>query len=157
MAGVCATAMPVQGCRVEPLGIMRYRALATPKYMARYLPKGVTENDLAKAPMLTFNRKDNLQDEYIERLIGKALQPPRHSIPTTGAFLEAILRDLAWGMIPDQLSQPERETGTLVDIAPGLYLDVPLYWHRWRIESDAIKVLTQCVRTSARQALQPPP
>ena len=60
-------------------------------------------------------------------------------------------------MIPDQLSGPERLAGTLVDIDPRLYLDVPLYWHRWRIESEAIKVLTQCVRTAARGALLPYP
>jgi len=67
-----------------------------------------------------------------------------------------MLHSLAWGMIPDQLSTTERLAGTLVDIDPGLYLDVPLYWHRWRIDSDAIKILTQYVRTAARQALLPP-
>lgn len=157
MVGVSATATTVQGCRVEPLGIMRYRALATPEYMARHLPHGATEEDLARAPMLIFNRKDSLQDQYIQRLTGKTLQPPRHSAPTTAGFHAAILRGLAWGMIPDQLSARERLAGTLVDIEPQLYLDVPLYWHRWRIESQAINVLTQYVRTAARHALLPPP
>lgn len=156
MVGVSATATPVQGCRVEPLGIMRYRALATPEYMARHLPNGATEEGLTTAPMLIFNRKDGLQDEYLQRLIGKTLQPPTHSAPTTAGFHAAILHSLAWGMIPDQLSTTERLAGTLVDIDPGLYLDVPLYWHRWRIDSDAIKILTQYVRTAARQALLPP-
>jgi LysR family transcriptional regulator (chromosome initiation inhibitor) len=157
MVGVSATATAVQGCRVEPLGIMRYRALATPAYMARHLPHGATEKDLAQAPMLIFNRKDGLQDEYLQRLIGKTLQPPTHSAPTTAGFHAAILHGLAWGMIPDQLSSEERQAGTLVDIDPDLYLDVPLYWHRWRIDSDAIKVLTQYVRSAARQTLLPHP
>jgi LysR family transcriptional regulator (chromosome initiation inhibitor) len=155
MVGVSATATTVQGCRVEPLGIMRYRALATPEYLARHLPRGAIAEDLARSPMLIFNRKDSLQEQYLQRLTGKTLQPPTHSAPTTAGFHAAILRSLAWGMIPDQLSEPERLAGTLVDIDPGLYLDVPLYWHRWRIESEAITILTQCVRTAARGALLP--
>lgn len=153
MVGVSAAAAAVQGCRVELLGAMRYRALATPAYLARHLPYGPSVEDLARAPMLVFNRKDALQDVYLQRLIGQAIRPPTHAAPTTGAFAEAVRRGLAWGMIPDQMSRADRAAGALVEIVPELVLDVPLYWHRWRIDSQAIDTLTHHVRAAARGAL----
>ena len=156
MAGVSAAATPVQGCRVEPLGVMRYRALAAPAYLARHFSEGLRADDLARAPMLAFNRKDALQDQFLLQLAGIAVRPPTHTAPTTQSFCEAIRRTLAWGMVPDQLSADDLASGQLVDLAPGRWLDVPLYWHRWRLDSRALDALTRYVRDAARQALLPP-
>lgn len=58
MAGVSASSDPIQGCRVEPLGVMRYLALASPSYVERHFSGGVNAESLDAAPMLLFNRKD---------------------------------------------------------------------------------------------------
>ena len=155
MAGVSAAADAVQGCRVEALGVMRYRALATPTYVARHFPAGVDAATLARAPMLMFNRKDALQEVSMRRLTSAAVRPPTHAVPTTGAFVAAIERGLAWGMVPEVLAAEALAAGALVDIVPGEVLDVPLYWHRWRIASQALDTLTRHVREAAGTALRP--
>src|SRR5918996_1151517 len=65
MAAVTADAGAVQGCRVEPLGAMRYFAVASAEFCAHFLPGGPTAAALARAPMLMFNRKDALQERFL--------------------------------------------------------------------------------------------
>jgi LysR family transcriptional regulator, chromosome initiation inhibitor len=43
---------PVSGCRVHPLGVMRYIPVATPEYIERHLPDGFSARSVAEAPSL---------------------------------------------------------------------------------------------------------
>ena len=157
MAGVSASARPIQGCRVEPLGAMRYLALASPSYVERHFLAGVNAESLNAAPMLTFNKKDALQQVFLGRLTDAAIRPPTHYLPTTRSFGEAVLRGMAWGMIPEQLAEGHLKTGQLVELAPQHWLDVPLFWHRWRIASAALDALTRLVHRAASKALRASP
>ena len=58
LAAVSAQALPVQGCKVRPLGRMRYLAVASPAFMQRHFGHGVIEEALALAPCNVFNHKD---------------------------------------------------------------------------------------------------
>ena len=60
----------VQGCRVQPLGVMRYLATASPAFVKRWFPDGVTAQALRRAPVLCFNRKDELQERFVRRVMG---------------------------------------------------------------------------------------
>ncbi|GLY01020.1 MULTISPECIES: LysR family transcriptional regulator ArgP [Actinoplanes] len=138
MAAVTAEDVAVQGCRVERLGVMRYLAVAAP---------GV---DPARAPMVVYNRKDRLQHRFLDG----TPEPPVHYVPAAAAFEETIRLGLGWGMVPEQNARPEIEAGRYVDIAPGRYLDVPLHWQYWRIDSPTLNTLTAAVRTAAASALR---
>jgi LysR family transcriptional regulator (chromosome initiation inhibitor) len=137
MAAVTSEHVPVQGCRVEKLGVMRYLGVAAP---------GLDES----APTLLYNRKDRLQ----HRFLGLRQDPPIHYLPATSAFNRALLMGLGWGMLVEHEARPHLEAGRLVEIRPGRHLDVPLYWQRWRIASTALETLTAAVRTAAAQALR---
>ncbi|EXI90079.1 MAG: putative HTH-type transcriptional regulatorc [Candidatus Accumulibacter regalis] len=155
MAGVSASPKAVQGCRVEPLGVMRYLALASPPYVERYFAAGVDAETLNAAPMLMFNKKDGLQQLFLARLIGDAvIKPPTHYLPTTRSFAEAVRRGMTWGMIPEQLAETQLKAGQLIELAPQHCLDVPLFWHRWRIASSALDSLSQLVHGAAGKALR---
>lgn len=154
MAAVSANSEPIQGCSVEPIGVMRYRAMATPDFQARYFSSGVDASSLSAAPMLRFNRKDELQSRFIQRLIGRSVLSPTHFVPSTISFIEMARRGSAWGMIPDVFLGTIVGCDDLVDIAPGLWLDVPLYWHRWRVASPVLDRLTREVRQGADKALR---
>ncbi|WP_229071488.1 LysR family transcriptional regulator ArgP [Actinoplanes sp. DH11] len=142
MAAVTADRVPVQGCRVERLGVMRFLAVAAP---------GLDVTDLSTAPVVVFNRKDELQQRFLR---GRPL-PPAHYVPAAAAYEESIRRGLGWGMVPEQNARPHLAAGDYVEIAPGRHLDVPLYWQCWRIESTALETLTAAVRTAAVDALRP--
>lgn len=156
VAAVSANASPIQGCSVEAVGIMRYRALATPEFLQRYFADGVNAVALAQAPMLTFNRKDELPARFIRQFTDAAIVPPTHFIPSTLGFLEAVRRGLVWGMIPEGFLGTLVGKGELRDLAAAHYLDVPLYWHRWRFASPVLDALTQAVREAAALGLRPP-
>lgn len=154
MAAISASAEAVQGCLIEPLGTMRYRAVASPGFMQRYFADGPNPFSLAAAPMLIFNRKDGLQYRFLAQLDAGTIEPPTHFVPSTHGFLEVALRGLAWGMLPEQFVSDALASGELVEIAPGHMLDVPLFWHRWRLNSQALQLLSAAVHRAARAAFQ---
>jgi LysR family transcriptional regulator, chromosome initiation inhibitor len=154
LAAVTADPHAVQGCRIEPLGAMRYVAVATPAYMQRYFLNGVTDEALAHAPVNVFNRKDELQARFLKQLTKKRLQPPVHYVPSTHGFIHAALAGIGWGMNPQMLVAPLLKRGDLVEIAPGKALDVLLYWQAWRLQSELLQTLAQAVRQAARTLSQ---
>ncbi|MEU8263484.1 LysR family transcriptional regulator ArgP [Micromonospora sp. NPDC048999] len=155
LAAVTAQREPVQGCRVRPLGAMRYRALAAPALVARWFPDGLTAEALAGAPMLVFDRKDRVQHRFVRAVTGRDLDPPVHHVPSVPAFSEAIRRGLAWGLVPEQLAEADLADGVCVDLAPGRHVDAPLYWQHWRLESRLLAALTDAVCAEAAAVLHP--
>lgn len=156
MAAVSASPTAVQGCSVDALGVMRYRAVASPDYLRKYLPAGVSADSLARAPMLAFSRKDALQQRFVAELTGQSVQPPTHYLPSVHGFVDVVRRGLAWGMVPEHLLGDALTTGQLVDLAAGRWLDVPLYWHRWRVGSTALASLSEAVKKAAGSMLRAP-
>ena len=101
MGAVTGEKDPVRGCLVTPLGRMRYRALATPDFIRRRLADGATADALSIAPVVMFDRKDSLQDRFLRRISRRPLDPPRHFVPSSVEFVEAVRLGLGWGMVPD--------------------------------------------------------
>lgn len=153
IAAVTAEASPVQGCRVRPLGRMRYLAVASPDFMRRHFADGVTEEALARAPCNVFNRKDQLQARFLRRLSRRRLDPPRHQVPSTHGFIHAAVQGLGWGMNPDLLVAPLLARGELVELVPGRALDVPLHWQSWSLDAPLLNALTDAVCAGARAML----
>lgn len=151
MAAVTADPRAVQGCDVLPLGAMRYRAVASPAFMRRHFAAGVTGQALASAPCNVFNRKDTLQARFLRRLTRQTLRPPSNHVPSTHGFIHAALQGLGWGMNPEALVAPLLACGDLVEIAPGIVLDVPLFWQHWRLDSTLMHALKESVREAAAQ------
>ena len=93
---------PVQGCQIHALGSIRYAATCTPEFRERHFAKGVTAQALAQAPVLVFNRKDDMQSRFARRMAGDDLPStaPTWWIPSTRAFVQANLGGLGWTMNP---------------------------------------------------------
>jgi LysR family transcriptional regulator (chromosome initiation inhibitor) len=153
IAAVTSLKKPVQGCHVTPLGGLRYRATASPAFVARYFADGVTAASIADAPGLIFNQKDRLQHDWIRRATGKSIAYPTHWLPSTQSFVEACLLGMGWGVNPEQLVKHHLAAGRLVELVPGLTLDVPLYWQVSRLARDRLSALTQNIVTTARREL----
>ncbi len=65
VAAITSHPGPLQGCDALALGALRYRATASPAYIARWFPEGVTAKALAMAPGLMFSEKDHLQTRWV--------------------------------------------------------------------------------------------
>ncbi len=155
----CVTTLTsaMRGCVAEPLGVMRYRCVASPAVAQRCrTPRGaVSVHKLLAQPAVIFNRKDALQDTFLLQHFGLR-QPnyPRHFAPAVEAFETAIELGLGWGMVPEQhlAARPG-----LQEILPDATVDVVLYWQHWAHESLSAQRLTAAVKEAAARHLPPVP
>ena len=145
---------PLRGCVAEPLGVMRYRALAAPGFRGRWFPHGMTAEAVRRATVLVFNRKDRLQSGFLER---KFRLPPGtyscHHIPASEPFMQAVLLGFGWGMVPDLQAGRQLASGELVELAPDDPIHVGLFWHSWKVQSPRLERLSQAVIQAARRVL----
>ncbi|WP_382304764.1 LysR family transcriptional regulator ArgP [Herbiconiux sp. UC225_62] len=157
MAAITAVAEPVQGCSSTLLGAMRYRPMASPAFAAAWFPDGVTPESLAVAPVVVFDRRDDLQDAYLRARTTAPVDPPRHFVPASGDFVAAVRLGFGWGMVPDLQSDPSRDPSaatTLVDLDPQGAIDVPLYWQQWQLHTRSLERLSGVIAAAAHRTLR---
>ena len=165
MGAVTSQATPVAGCLVRPLGGMRYTAVATPAFAARWSlqlvggagerqPRGHGLADaLAAAPVVDFDRRDDLQRDHLTASGVDPDAPPRHYVPASNDFAIAVKLGLGWGMLPAFQSDAELERGELVALA-GDPIDVPLYWQQWNLRSTLLDAIAEALAAEAQTALR---
>lgn len=153
LAAVTSLERPVQGCRVTPLGSLRYQATASPDFIARYFPDGLTEEAFQRAPALTFNQKDRLQNVWAREVFGHDMSFPTHWLPSTQSFLEGSLAGMGWALNPVQLAKRHLERGDLVELVPGNVLERHLFWQINRLAADQLNELSRSVTSVARREL----
>nr|WP_234816112.1 LysR family transcriptional regulator ArgP [Mycolicibacterium agri] len=152
MGAVTTERAPVAGCRVEPLGTMRYVPVASSDFVRRYLPDGFTAADVAAAPSLAWNRDDALQDLLVRKVFRRAVTRPVHYVPTAEGFAAAVHAGLGWGMFPSTLAAAQLDEGSFVQIS-DVTLDVPLFWQCWKLDSPTVERVTAAVRSAAKLVL----
>lgn len=152
-AAVSTTPGPVQGCGSRALGAQIYIATASPAFMQRWFAEGVTPGAVARAPCLTYNIKDQLQDIWVAQVFGHRLTRPSHWIPSSQGFIDASLAGIGWGMNPVLLVEAHLAAGRLVEMVPGRPLEVPLYWHWSRAVESGLRQVTDSVVRTARGRL----
>ncbi|MGZ5393726.1 MAG: LysR family transcriptional regulator ArgP, partial [Mycobacterium sp.] len=132
MGAVTTERSPVPGCRVLPLGVMRYVPVAGPAYIDRHLADGFTAHAVAAAPSLAWNRDDALQYMLVRKVFRRDITRPQHFVPTAEGFGSAVRADLGWGMFPENLLEPALADGSFVRVVDA-HLDVPLFWQCWKL------------------------
>jgi LysR family transcriptional regulator (chromosome initiation inhibitor) len=147
---------PMRGCSVSPLGLMRYRMVAAPAFAQRWFPGGMNREAARHAPVMVFDRKDTLQTKFLLQHFGLPEGSyPFHYVPASDPYLEAIRRGLGYGMLPLEQCAAMLGSGELVDLTPGLHVDVPLYWHAWRIQPARLERMGAALVQAARAVLLP--
>ncbi len=154
----CVTSLPqpLRGCRLEPLGHMNYTAVASPAFARQALGGQLSPYNFHRVPFLAFNRKDDLQREFVARAFGLHL-PTLKQVYVPSSEGQVRGARLGWGVtvVPQLLVASAIESGQLIDVAPGQLFPVPLYWHCWNLTSDVLDQLTKALREAAAQALAP--
>lgn len=152
MAAITSDAAAVQGCRSVPLGAMRYRPMASPGVVQRWFPDGVDAAALSAAPVVVFDRADDLQDTYL-RATSPSADPPRHHVPATRAFVDALVLGLGWGVLPDPQADEHLAAGRLVLLDDTAHVDVELHWQQWALRTPALDAVAEAVRRAAERCL----
>ncbi|WP_409347470.1 LysR family transcriptional regulator ArgP [Mycobacteroides immunogenum] len=148
MGAVTTERVAVPGCRVRRLGAMRYIPVASPAYFARHLAGGFTAAAVAAAPSLAWSREDGLQDQLVYKAFRRNISRRVHYVPSTEGFATAVSSGLGWGVCPDLLAEDALATGEFVRAA-DLYLDVPLFWQSWKLDSAVAQTVSDAVVAAA--------
>lgn len=136
LGAVTASSDNVPGCVTTALGELTYTAVATPSFIKNHFGTQASKGTLASAPVVYFDKKDRLQSLFLARF-GRDLAPPRHYIPGSSAYLEAVRHGMGWGLIPGpQLAAIP--AGELAPIASSARVKVKLYWTRWKVAAELL-------------------
>lgn len=158
MAAVTSLPDPVAGCSVRALGRMRYLAVADPDFAGRWLGAGTGAGVgelIADAPVVAFDRNDDLQDEFVRgHGGGPGASVLRHFMPTSEGFVDAVVAGLGWGMVPEVQAEPLLRAGRLVRLAPEGIVDVPLFWQQWKLDFPALAAVAEAVAAVAGETLR---
>ncbi|MET0518518.1 MAG: LysR family transcriptional regulator ArgP [Burkholderiaceae bacterium] len=139
MGCVSTVSQALRGCLVQPLGVMRYVAVASPDFMRRQLPQGLNESNFGRTPFLVFNRKDGNQAHWVGRAFG--VREPRlqeRYVPSSEAYVRAVCMGWGVGVVPELQVRELIASGVLQVLRPELSVDVTLYWHQWKLVSESV-------------------
>ncbi len=130
IAAITSDKSPIQGFQNTYLGSLRYVSIASPKFIDKYFSDGlIDERGLREAPCLTFDRNDTLPGKWIKQICNKKNVPLKtHWIPSLTGYIRTCEESIGWGLHPLSLVQSNLDNGSLVELVPNTYVDVPLYW-----------------------------
>ncbi len=144
---------PIQGCRVRPLGLMRYVMVVSPEFNERYFANGVTPESLRACPAVNFSEHDELQNQFLKQYFG--LNPgefPAHMMPSSQGFVTVAEQGIAYAVVEQHQAEEGLRAGRL--IRPCDYeIDRPLYWHHKTIQSRLLDQVNEIVISQARRFL----
>ncbi|MCX7239576.1 MAG: LysR family transcriptional regulator ArgP [Burkholderiales bacterium] len=152
----CVTTLKeaLRGCKVLPLGAMHYVAVASAAYAREHCPQGLTPHNFRQIPFIAFNRKDDLQAEFVGRACGlRQVHLSQRFVPSSEGQVRAVLAGWGASVVPELQVRRLLAQGDLVNLAPRSTLPVKLYWHCWNLPSAAIDRLTAALAAAAAQAL----
>ena len=155
----------LRGCVAQPLGVMRYVAVASPGFISRELPQGLGAAAVAQVPFLVFNRKDDTQQQWVRQALGlRAARLNARYVPSSEAYVQAVRMGWGVGVAPELQVRPLLDRGELQVLRPDVHVDVALYWHQWKLGGDAdagsgappslLDEIGEALGAGAREALQ---
>ena len=144
----------LRGCKVVSLGAMPYVAVAQPQLAGEHFPKGLDAHNFRDVPFVAFNRKDDLQCEFVAKAFGlKRVALHQLFVPSSEGQVRAVLSGWGVSVVPLLLVRGLLEQGRLVNVAPARTLPVQLYWHCWNLASEVLDGLTAALTRAAEDAL----
>ena len=156
----CVTTLKqaLRGCKVVSLGAMEYVAVASQAAIAKYCPDGLSPHSFRKMPFIAYNRKDDLQSDFMSRALRvKQINLNQCFVPSSEGQVRAVLAGWGASVLPELLVRPELASGKVVNLAPGTSLSVNLYWHCWNLDSAVLNSLSAAVVSTAAKVLSPNP
>ena len=153
----CVTTLKqaLRGCKVLPLGVMHYVAVASPAYASAHCPQGLTPHNFRSIPFIAFNRKDDLQTDFVSRACGlRRVTLSQRFVPSSEGQVRAVLAGWGASVLPELQVRSLLASGALINLAPQVSLPINLYWHCWNLDSVVIDRLTSALSGAAAVALK---
>lgn len=140
IAAVSTRSTPPAGCRTIQLGHMRYLPACAPELLP---PEGLSDSALpawlAATPTLRFDTDDALPANFARQFNLSPGSLRSHLIPSNREYLDGVRAGLGWSVLPEEQVADDLREGRLVLLPTKRTIDVPLYWHRWRLNSPLME------------------
>ena len=117
----CVTTLKqaLRSCKMVPLGAMRYVAVAETAYAAAHCPDGLSPHNFRHVPFIAFNRKDDLQGEFIAHVFHlKHVALSQLYVPSSDGQVSAVLAGWGVSVLPELQVREHLRSGRLVNFAP---------------------------------------
>ena len=153
----CVTTLKqaLRGCKVVSLGAMQYVAVASQLAIAQFCPEGLSPHSFRKLPFIAFNRKDDLQAEFVGRAFRlKQVHLNQCFVPSSEGQVRAVVAGWGASVVPELLVRPLIASGQIIRLLPAATLYVNLYWHCWNLDSPLLKALTTAITSAAGNVLK---
>lgn len=146
----------VQGCSCSYLGAMQYKFAANPAFCKKWFGAGVNYSTAAEAPIVNFNAKDTIHRQLFKNIFQNTpCEFNSHYVPSPEQLLRAVVCGLGYGAVPTIQADSYFSSGELIDIFPGVYVDINLYWHYWNIDLRFLKKFTNSLVEQSKRILKP--
>lgn len=145
---------PIINGKCDYIGSLDYILAGTEEFAKKYFPKGVTKESLLKAPVVSFcqniDQHHIFLQQHFEIIPGNLVS---HIVPSSEAYIKMILQSSACCMIPKQQIAAELNDNKIINLVPDLVQHKRLYWHRYNLESEPIRKLTEAIKANSGQYL----
>jgi LysR family transcriptional regulator (chromosome initiation inhibitor) len=155
LAVVTALETPVQGCRRISLGSMDYIAVAEPGFFRRHFSQGVSLDSLRGSICLAFDRKDTIQNQWMELCFGGTVPVSTHFVPSYEGYIACCRNGTGWGLIPSIAATPLIRRGELIELTSGKAVKISLHWQASTQSSEVLRRLGDLVLEEAKVHLSP--
>ncbi|MBV7538106.1 ArgP/LysG family DNA-binding transcriptional regulator [Duganella sp. sic0402] len=152
-AGADASETQANGPQLTPLGRMRYVCVATKAFAGHWFGDGFSMEAARLAPAVVSDR--DMMSGFLHEVLDLRGAYPHHTLPLSPAASECVSGSLAYGLLPWQQVSAALNDERLVDLAPGHFVDVPLYWHAWNLDTPFTRALSEQIIATARRHLLP--
>jgi LysR family transcriptional regulator (chromosome initiation inhibitor) len=128
--------------------------VAEPAYAKNHLPGGLDASNFRALTYVAFNRKDDMQSEFVARAVGlKRVSLSQLFVPSSEGQLRAALAGWGVSVLPELLVRGLIDDGELVNVAPQHTLPVQLFWHCWNLESAVLDSISAALTSEADKLL----
>lgn len=154
MGCITTDSRALAGCRMRPLGAMRYVAVAQPSFISQQLPNGLTQFNFLDVPFVAVNRKDDIQNQFISSFFAlNRVSLSKVYLPNAETLLRAVHDGWGIGIVSELVARESLKSGRLVDLAPDQDFRIPMFWHCWNLESEVLESLERAVVSAAASSL----
>lgn len=153
----CVAAGPSEaqanGPQVTSLGRMRYVCVATRAFAGHWFGDGFSVEAARLAPAVVSDR--DMMSGFLQQVLDLRGAYPHHTLPLSAAATECVFGSLAYGLLPWLQVSAALNDERLVDLAPGHFVDVPLNWHAWNLDTPFTRALSEQIIATAKRHLLP--
>ena len=148
MGAVTTERAPVPGCRVKPLGVMRYVPVASAGLRRAPPARGFHRRRRGGGAVSGLESRRCAAGHVGTQGVSPRRSPAGPLRADRGGLRGRGPGRAGLGHVPDRLAAPALADGSFVRIS-DVHLDVPLFWQCWKFDSPLIDAVTETVRSAA--------